>query len=228
MTLAERAAVGVPSLLPLFQTRPGEYLLALGVAVLACAVAAALVDVWPRRSTFIALGVVAAMAMLAHVLAGHAAAPSSFRWLNMLAQWVHMMAVGAWVGGLAWLLLGIRGAGRVDRAEAVGRYSQIAAAGLGAVVVTGLARASVEIASPASLLDTSYGRTLVAKLCLVALLAGLGALNRFRLVPALKARDEAAGRFGLAARTEMVVGSVILVATAVLVGLAPAIAPVVR
>src|SRR5206468_1688201 len=30
-------------------------------------------------------------------------------WLNLLAQWLHLLAVGVWVGGLAWLLLGIGG-----------------------------------------------------------------------------------------------------------------------
>ena len=228
ITLAERAAVGVASLLPLLQTTTGLYLLALGVAVLACGVAVVLVDLWPRRSTFVVLGVLAAAAMVVHCLAGHADSPSSARALNLIAQSVHMVAVGVWVGGLVWLLLGIRGAGRADRAEAVGRYSQIAAVGLGAVVVTGLARASVEIGSPANLFDTSYGRALVLKVALVAVLAALGALNRFRLVPALRSRDEAAGRFGLAARTEVVIGAVILATTAVLAGLAPAVTAVVK
>ena len=228
MTLAERAAVGVPSLLPLFQSRPGLYLIALGVAVLACAIAVVLVDLWPRRSTLVTLGVLAVVAMVVHVLAGHADAPSSTRVMNLIAQSVHMVAVGIWVGGLVWLLLGIRGVGHADRAEAVGRYSQIAAVGLGAVVVTGLARASVEIGSPANLFDTSYGRTLIVKVALVAILACLGALNRFRLVPALKSRDEATGRFRLAARTEVLIGTVILAATAVLAGLAPAATAVVK
>jgi copper transport protein len=228
MTLAERAAVGVPSLLPLFETREGQYLLYLGAAVALCGVAVVLVDFWPRRATFVTLGVFGVLAVLEHVLAGHADAPSSHRLLNIVAQWVHMTAVGMWVGGLVWLLLGIRGAGHADRAEAVGRYSQIAAAGLGAVVVTGLARAAVEIGSPANLFDTSYGRTLLVKVALVAVLAGLGALNRFRLVPHLRSYDEAADAFRRNARSEVVIGAVILATTAVLVGLAPAVTAVVK
>jgi copper transport protein len=228
MTLAERAAVGVPSLLPLFQTREGQYLLYLALALGLCAVGVVLVEYWPRRSTYIALGVFAALAILLHVLSGHANAPSSDRVMNVAAQWMHMTAVGVWVGGLVWLLLGIRGAGRDDRGEAVGRYSQIAAGCLAAVVLTGLFRGIVEVGTPARLFDTSYGRTLLAKVALVAALAGLGALNRFRLVPALRERDMAATPFGRAARSEVVLGVVILATTAVLVGLAPAVTAAVK
>src|SRR5215218_8394432 len=52
----------------------------------------------------VALGLAGAGGMLVHALAGHAAGPSTLRLLNLLAQWAHLLAVGVWVGGLAWLL----------------------------------------------------------------------------------------------------------------------------
>jgi copper transport protein len=78
---------------------------ALAVAGLALAVFAAR----PRaRWSLTVVGLAAAGAMLAHVSTGHAAAESSLRWFNLLTQWIHVVAVGVWVGGLAWLLIGIR------------------------------------------------------------------------------------------------------------------------
>jgi uncharacterized membrane protein len=56
----------------------------------------------------VAVGVAGGAGMAVHALAGHAAAASSLRPVNLLAQWVHLLAVGAWIGGLAWLLTGLR------------------------------------------------------------------------------------------------------------------------
>jgi copper transport protein len=78
---------------------------ALAVAGLALAAFAAR----PRaRWSLAVVGLAGAGAMLAHVSTGHAVAESSLRWLNLLTQWVHVVAVGIWVGGLVWLLIGIR------------------------------------------------------------------------------------------------------------------------
>lgn len=108
MTVAERVMVGAPTLLPLFQTPEGARLLALGGALGFCAAAGAVFDLYPRRSTLAMVGVTGAVAMLVHAWAGHADAVPSFRLLNLTAQWVHMMAVGVWIGGLVWLLLALR------------------------------------------------------------------------------------------------------------------------
>ena len=68
--------------------------------------------------------------------------PPRWRALNVLAQWVHMSAIGVWVGGLAWLLLGIRGAERPARAAAVSAFSRVATITLVVVLVTGVAARS--------------------------------------------------------------------------------------
>ncbi|HEY5388540.1 MAG TPA: CopD family protein, partial [Thermoleophilia bacterium] len=219
---AERTLVGAQSLLPLFETTEGLYLLALGVALAVCVGAVACVDLWPARWSLIFLGAAGVAAVLAHVLAGHADAPSSLRLVNVAVQWVHMVAVGMWVGGLAWLLLGIRGATKADRAAAVNAFSRLATVTLVVVLLTGLARALVEVGGLANLFGTSYGITLLAKLALVALLVLLGAVNHFRLGPALGGDEGVTRTFRMNARTELAVATAVLAATAVLSGLAPA------
>jgi len=217
---AERALVGAPSLLPLFQTPEGKDLLALGVALGVSIGAVVCVDLWPARWSLIFLGVAGAAAVLVHVLAGHADASSSWRAGNVTAQWVHMTGIGVWVGGLAWLLLGIRGMTNTDRAAAVGAFSRVATVTLGVVLATGVARGIVEVGSLGNLFDTTYGITLLVKVGLVAVLVALGALNHFRAVPAL-GRGAAGRSFTLNSRGELVVAAAVLATTAVLSGLAP-------
>jgi copper transport protein len=221
MVWAERVLVGAPSLLPLFQTPEGKYLLALGVALAVCVGAVVCVDLWAARWSLLFLGAAGAAAVLVHVLAGHADAPSSLRLVNVAVQWVHMTGIGVWMGGLAWLLLGLRGMTRAERAAAVGAFSRVATVALAVVLVTGAARGTVEVGSLGNLFDTGYGIALLAKVGMVVVLVAMGALNHFRAVPALE-RGAGVRSFTLNSRGELVVAAVVLAATAVLSGLAPA------
>ncbi len=109
MAIAEQHIVGAPSLLPLLQTQTGQAYLILGGVVLgACSAAVVLLELYPGRATLWGIGVVGAVAMLVHAQAGHADADSPWRLVHLLEQWLHMVAVGAWVGGLVWLLLALR------------------------------------------------------------------------------------------------------------------------
>ncbi len=221
IVLAEKAAVGAPSLLPLLQTSEGHAYVNLGSALVVCLVAVILVDLWPNRWTFATLAATGALAMLIHVLAGHADAVSP-RLLNLLAQWIHIVAVGLWIGGLVWLLFGVRVDRSIDRRSAVTRFSTMAGIALGVVVVTGVLRAWAEVGSLHALVSTSYGATLFVKVALVVIIALLGALNRYRQVPALLADDGRLRSFQLTARGELALAAAVLAATAVLTGLNPA------
>jgi copper transport protein len=221
MVWAEKALIGAPSLLPLFVMRQGLLLLGLAVALVFCITAVVLVDLWPARWSLWLLGAFGAAAVAVHVAAGHAASPASFEVLNVTLQWVHMAAIGVWVGGLFWLLLGFRGRDADERGAAVGIFTRLATVMLVVVLVTGVVRAVVEVGSMGALFDTDYGIALVIKIALVAGLVGLGALNHFFWAPAVRAGG-AARRFGLNSRGELVVALGVLAATAVLSGLLPA------
>jgi uncharacterized membrane protein len=132
--------------------------------------------------------------------------------------WVHLLAAGVWIGGLAALLVLLPGLGRDQRVRAVRRFSFTAALALAAMVITGTVLALTEVGSWAALFSTGYGQLVLLKVGLLACLACLGALNRYRNVPA-------AGRSvsGLRAvsRVEVAVGATALLAAATLSGLAP-------
>jgi copper transport protein len=133
-----------------------------------------------------------------------------------------MVAVGAWIGGLVWLLLALRQKDGLDRSQAVRVFSRMAGYTLGVVVVTGLLRAFTEVGSLHDLIGTSYGRTLLVKVGLVCVIACLGALNHYRHVPALALNSKAAQALRRTVGGEVIVATGILATTAVLVGLAPA------
>jgi copper transport protein len=171
----------------------------------------------------LALGVAASGGLLIHALAGHAAAPSSLRWLNLASQWLHLLAVAIWIGGLAWLVAGIAGAPRPALARAARRFSALAAWSLAAVALTGVQRAAAEVGGWSGLLGTAFGRALDVKLGLFAALVLLGGVNHFRVVPSLAGWSAAGSpaRLRRTGRGELVVASGVLLAAAVLSQLPP-------
>jgi copper transport protein len=176
------------------------------------------------RGPLAALGLAGAAGMLVHALAGHAAGPSPLRLLNLLAQWAHLLAVGVWVGGLAWLLAALwaRG-GAWSTREAVVRFSRLAGISLAVVVVTGVARTADELGGWGRLADSGFGRALDLKLVLFAGLVALGALNRYRLVPLLRTgpRRRATARLRRSVGAELGLAAGVLAAAALLSQLAP-------
>ena len=193
-----------------------------GVGLAEGGVAPADGDVAPVDGWRLALvGSAAAITMLLHVLAGHAAGPSPLRAVNLFVQWLHVLAVGAWVGGLGWLLAGLRGRQRPQRVAAVVRFSRLAAPVLGLVAVTGLSRALHLAGGWQGLLDTSYGRYLDLKVALFGGLVALGALNRYRVVRALVAGVDRLGDLRRNVRGEVALAACVLAVTAVLSQLPP-------
>ena len=170
------------------------------------------------RVAAVVVAVAAAGAFAAHVGAGHAGARGSLRAASVVAQWAHVVAVSVWAGGLAALLVGIRGAPSDDKAAVVRRYSRVAAPVLAAVVVTGVVRAIGSVPTWGDLASTGYGRAVVAKLALFGGILGLAAANRRRAVPAAASTLRLLRRL---AGGELVLAALALGAAALLASLPP-------
>ncbi|MFL6250592.1 MAG: copper resistance protein CopC [Actinomycetes bacterium] len=179
--------------------------------------AGAPVDAWRLALVGIAAGVT----MLLHILVGHAAGPSPLRSVNLLVQWLHLLAVGTWIGGLVWLLAGLRGQERPEQVAVAVRFSKLAAPVLGLVAVTGLSRALHLAGGWQGLLDSNYGHFLDVKVALFFGLVLLGALNRYRIVPALSGGVRRLDELRRNVRGEVVLAACILAVTAVLSQLPP-------
>ena len=176
------SGVGFGEFLP---TTPGRALLYRAGAIALAGTGLLGAAFWPRsrRALLLVAGVAAAGAMLAHVTAGHAAARGDLAWAKVVSQWLHFVAVGVWLGGLAALLLGVRGRPSGLKAAAVRRFSAVAAFALAAVAITGLVRAVNEVGGWSELFTTGYGQLVMVKVALIGALAALGGINRWRNVP---------------------------------------------
>jgi copper transport protein len=119
-----------------------------------------------------------------------------------LIDHVHVVAVSAWVGGIAMLaLLAITShrhltpAGAEVWARLWPRFSIVALVAVGCVLVSGAWLSWKHLGSPSELFDTSFGRVLLLKVSLVAVMIAVGAINEFLLMPRI-ARARAAGAAG--------------------------------
>ena len=103
------------------------------------------------------------------------------------------------------------------------RFSKLAGISLAVVVVTGVARTSTSWAAGGGWSTAGSGRALDLKLVLFAGLVGLGALNRYRLVPLFQAgaRRRAATRLRRSVGAELGLAAAVLAAAALLSQLAP-------
>jgi copper resistance protein D len=150
-------------------------------------------------------------------------------WAHLIADILHLLAAGAWVGALAGLiLLVLRPASRVDAAHLALTHSALHGFGtIGTVVVltillSGLVNSwlLVGLANVTALGTSLYGLLLLAKLGLFGAMLCFAALNRFRLTPAFEqaiARGDHSGaasslRRSLAAETACVLVILFIVA----------------
>jgi copper transport protein len=175
MTFEERRVVGV-SLGTLLRSDAGDAYIRLAVAVAIVGVATLAVCLGPSTTKLVVLAAAAVGAIWVRAAGGHAG-PSL---AEITLQSAHFAAAGAWIGGLVWLVLGVRRGADGHRVRA---YSRVAAIGLGVLALTGILRASNELGGLTWWLhafDTDYGTALVIKLAIVVPLIALGALNRFR------------------------------------------------
>jgi len=163
--------------------------------------AAALVVAWllvSERSRAFQSGVLLVLlgAALTLSLTGHAADWGDVTF-SVAVDWLHAVAASAWTGGLIALALvaGQRGApwSRESLAAVIPRFSSLAGLSLLTVAVTGSYNTWAQLGGLSRLWSTTYGRVLVSKLLLVAVLVGLGTVARYALLPRLAPSHAARG-----------------------------------
>jgi putative copper export protein len=190
------------------------------------------------QAGFLALGIIGFGLAAARVRAGWplaavAVVVGSLRAV-FVAKWsslvnpVHVLAAGLWIGTLFVLVAAgltslLRHAETRDRrgaiaANMVNGFSPLALSMGGVVVLFGVITAWRHLHVLSNLWSTPYGYTLIAKLCFVALVFGLGAWNWRRQRPTLGS-DAAAASIRRSSMAELTVAGIVLVITALLVSL---------
>ncbi|MEU6373889.1 copper resistance protein CopC [Streptomyces sp. NPDC046909] len=122
--------------------------------------------------TVVAAGIAASWAMAEHASTGLQTA------IAMPVDVVHLLAVAAWLGGLAALLVALyRSDTPIERA-AVQRFSRLAFGSVLALVATGVYQSWRQLGSWSAFTDTTYGQLLFVKIGLVVLLVGIAWISR--------------------------------------------------
>ncbi|MEU1307368.1 FixH family protein [Streptomyces cinnamoneus] len=120
----------------------------------------------------VAAGLAATWAMAEHASAGIQP------WLAMPVDVAHLLAVAVWLGGLAGLLAVLR-SGEAIRRPAVERFSRLAFASVCVLVATGLYQSWRQVGfSWSTLTGTEYGRWLLLKVALVAVMLAVALFSR--------------------------------------------------
>jgi copper transport protein len=189
----------------------------------------------PTRGVLALLALPAAFLLVSPALAGHATTLHPVAALLPLDV-VHVSAMSVWIGGLIILLFVLPGATRrlepSERSRLLAgvlvRFSPMALACVAALLATGVTQALIDMGGLSPLLHTAFGRAVLIKFVLLLGLVGLGAVNRQRVVPALRrlaAGGEAPGGAGRVLRrtlrAEVALVVVVLGVTSALVSYAP-------
>jgi len=124
--------------------------------------------------TVVAAGLAASWAMAEHASTG--LQPG----IAMPVDVLHLLAVATWLGGLTALLVALyrAPADRPVEAPAARRFSRLAFGSVLVVVATGTYQSWRQLGSWSAFTDTRYGRLLLLKIALVALLVGVAWISR--------------------------------------------------
>lgn len=141
------------------------------VALVGAAAALASIAVPPLRQ---AVSVIAALELAAPTLAGHALDPRRLRALVAFADFVHVAAAAFWIGGLVLLVLA-----RSPLARR--RFPRLALAAVAILGAASIPRAIAAFPSLGSVVHTGYGRAVLIKTGVLAVVLAVAWLNRRRL-----------------------------------------------
>jgi copper resistance protein D len=115
--------------------------------------------------------------------------------VHLVADFLHLIAAGLWLGSLIPLALLLvylcrfREDGWVSVAAGVGsRFSTLGILAVGILLASGTINAALLLGEMRSLIETEYGRLLLLKILLFVAMAGLAVVNRQCLLPRLSDR----------------------------------------
>src|SRR5438445_310859 len=159
----------------------------------------------------------------------HAAAAPVFAAVGVAADAAHFGGIGLWFGGLAGIV-SIRSFFRDPEAAplariVLGRFSRMAAYAVALVLGGGVVLSLLLVGTWEALLGTAYGWVVLGKIALFAPMVGLGAFNRYRLIPETaeaEAPTEAVRRIVGNVRFETGLGIAVLVLAGLLTAMTPA------
>ncbi|MFY9770795.1 MAG: copper homeostasis membrane protein CopD [Xanthobacteraceae bacterium] len=137
--------------------------------------------------------VLAIVVLIGPAWTGHAGAtPGIAGEFPLAADALHLLAAGAWLGGLPPLAMLLATAWRQKEprwatvtAIAVQRFSLLGVISVGTLLASGVANSWYEVETLNDLFVTSYGQLVLIKIAIFAAMIALASVNRFYLTPRL-------------------------------------------
>jgi len=141
----------------------------------------------------------------------------------LVSEALHLLAAGAWLGGLLPLRIVVRGAPVDEAIAASHRFSRMATVAVLVLAATAAWQAWQLSGGWPGLAGTAFGWMEIAKIALFLALLACAGVNRFRFTPALAGADPARARRGLgrSITVETGFGLLVVFAAAVLTSLPP-------
>jgi copper transport protein len=198
LVLQLRTVGGVGALGEFLTTSYGGYWfirLLLGLLAAGCLIGLARIPDPSSRAPVMSLMTLCGLGiLLTFSLTSHGGAVGDGSFWAVIADALHLVSVGIWVGGLIsltalfWLWpAALSRTRRIEfRASLVSRFSPMAAAAVTIILLTGIFNGIVEVPTWSGLFHTTYGRSLLIKLAVVAVLLSVAAVNAFVLRPRLE------------------------------------------
>ena len=147
----------------------------------------------PGRAWLAAFALACAYLVVSPALGGHAGAGDD-AWALVPLNAAHVLSMSAWVGGVVALVAVVPAAQArtldpPDRtrllAALVTRFSTVALAAVALLLASGVGQSLIELDAWPDLIDTAFGRAILAKSAIFVALIALGAHNRRRSQPRL-------------------------------------------
>lgn len=200
-------------------TRSGRWWLARLMIVAAAVMLIPWRAMFERRGPRL-VGAIAAVGLFAVVAAGGHAVTGRAATVGFAATVVHLAAMALWVGGLCLVALVV---GRDQLAQCAARVSPVALGAVVALALSGVVNGWRQLDRPAAILESSYGRWLVVKLVLIAVVVAVAVVSRrlARQVPADTEAMPRARRLRRAVGVEVAGVAMVVAATAGLTGATP-------
>ncbi len=146
-----------------------------------------------RRAIVLAIALCGAVALGSLAWSGHGVMDDGrVGTLHLVADIVHLLAAGVWVGALAsllWVLITAQHGSPAASHRALAGFASVGTASVAFVLASGLINSWL-LVGPSNVLSLGrslYGQLLLIKFALFAGMIALAAINRFRLTPALGA-----------------------------------------
>ena len=170
------------------------------------------------RALWIVTGLLGAVGVASFAWMGHGAATEGAgAELHLFADMAHALIAGVWIGALiGFLMLLLFGSKRETLRTALLRFSGVGVPLIVLLVATGLVNSwfLVGLDKLGSLLTTDYGRLLLVKLALFAVMLVLAGLNRWRHTEAISSAGKSLAPLRASITAEALLGILVLGAVA--------------